>query len=61
MGEIVEVDSKGRIVIPSSIRNKLGVREGTQFKGDEIVLHRILEEVVDQTEPDNLKNFLTDS
>jgi len=45
MGEIVEVDEKGRIVIPSSIRTKLGLGEGTQLVvaiiSDQITISRI--------------------
>jgi len=63
MGEVVEIDSKGRIVIPSSIRNKLGLSAGTalvvDIKGDEIVLSQIATEVVNQVKPDDLKDFLS--
>ncbi|MGD0550677.1 MAG: AbrB/MazE/SpoVT family DNA-binding domain-containing protein [Candidatus Bathyarchaeia archaeon] len=31
MGEIVEVDEKGRIVIPATVREKLGVGKGSQL------------------------------
>jgi AbrB family looped-hinge helix DNA binding protein len=48
MGEVVEVDSNGRIVIPISIRDKLGIENGVrlvlEIKGDEIVLTRLVEE-----------------
>jgi AbrB family looped-hinge helix DNA binding protein len=64
MGEIVEVDSKGRIVIPSSIRNKLGLSEGTtlvvEVKGDEVVLSRILTESPARDKENSLKDFLCD-
>jgi len=62
MREVVEVDSKGRIVIPNSIRSKFGFKEGTQLvieiRSDEIVVRKIPEETVDHIKPDNLKDFL---
>ena len=62
MGEIVEVDSKGRIVIPSSIRSKLGLGEGTQLvlevRGDEVVLSRILTVSPALDRENSLKDFL---
>jgi len=63
MGEIVEVDSQGRIVIPSSIRNKFGLKEGTQLavetKSDGIAVHKISEIGVNRTKSDNPKDFLS--
>ena len=42
--------SKGQIVIPASIRRRLGIREGTRIKieehGDEIILKPITREYV---------------
>jgi AbrB family looped-hinge helix DNA binding protein len=66
MGEIVEMDSKGRIVIPSSIRNRFGLGEGAllliEIRGDEIVLSGIAVEA-EQAKPgaDSFKDFLTES
>lgn len=63
MGEVVEVDSKGRIVIPSSIRSKLGLEKGTslqaEVRGDEIVLSKIVAEAEQvESEANSLKGFL---
>jgi looped-hinge helix DNA binding domain, AbrB family len=35
MGETVFVDGKGRIVIPASIRRRLGIKLGTEFVVEE--------------------------
>jgi len=52
-------------VIPSSIRNKLGLSEGVvliiEIRDSEIILHRIPEEIARESDPDNLENFLTES
>jgi len=64
MREVVEVDSKGRIVIPCEIRDKLGLSESSilvvDIRGDEIVVHRVYEQSVKELESDNLKSFLTE-
>jgi len=64
MGEVVEVDSKGRIVIPISIRNKLALKEGDQLvaeiRSDEIVIYRVLEENVLPIKSNGLKDFLSE-
>jgi AbrB family looped-hinge helix DNA binding protein len=48
MGEVVQIDSKGRIVIPSSVRSKFELEEETpllvEIRGDEIVLSRLVTE-----------------
>lgn len=45
MGEVVEMDNKGRIAIPSSIRNRFGLNEGAHLvvetRDDEIVVCKI--------------------
>ena len=65
MGEVVEMDSKGRVVIPSEIRNKLGLSETStlvvDIRGEEIVLHGISKQFVMESETDNLTDFLTES
>lgn len=65
MGEVVEVDSKRRIVIPSPIRNKFGLSEGAQLvveiRDDGIALHKIATETPEKIRSDNLKRFLTQS
>jgi len=62
MAEIVEVDEKGRIVIPSSIRDKLGIERGAKLVlevGDnEIVLSRIDVFQPKKEESQELKAFL---
>jgi len=63
MGEVVEVDSKGRIVIPSSIRNKFGLSEGTQLVieigDDKIVLSNIPNKATNQAKENSLRDFLS--
>ena len=67
MGEVVEIDSKGRIVIPSSIRNKFGLSDGArlviEIRDDEIVLLRIVSKTTEQSDDkaDSLKDFLIKS
>ena len=67
MGEVVEIDSKGRIVIPSSIRNKFGLSDGArlviEIRDDEIVLLRIVSKTTEQSnnKADSLKDFLIKS
>ena len=45
MVEFTKVSSKGQIVIPQAIREKLGISEGTAFavwsNGDEILLRKM--------------------
>jgi AbrB family looped-hinge helix DNA binding protein len=64
MGEVVEVDSKGRIAIPSSIRNKFGLGKGKQsvveIRGDEIVVFRVFVEHTVEERGTNMKDFLED-
>jgi AbrB family looped-hinge helix DNA binding protein len=64
MGEVVQIDSKGRIVIPRPIRNRLGLREGTQVlveaTGEEIVLSRVQIQPAKEG-PQELKSFLRNS
>jgi AbrB family looped-hinge helix DNA binding protein len=61
MGEIVEVDEKGRILIPISIRNTLGIEKGVklvlEIRGSEIVITRIEIQPAKQ-DPEALKGFL---
>jgi len=65
MGEMVEVDSKGRIVIPSSIRSRFGLNAGAQLvvdiRNDEVVLSRIVTGAIEQVKDtaDSLKDFLS--
>ncbi len=43
--EFTKISSKGQVVIPRSIRDELGIEEGTPFavwsKGDEILLKKV--------------------
>jgi AbrB family looped-hinge helix DNA binding protein len=62
----VKVDGKGRVVIPTSIRTKLGFGEGAQLtvdvQNDGIVLLRIAIGIEEQqNENEGLEDFLTDS
>jgi AbrB family looped-hinge helix DNA binding protein len=67
MGEVVETDSKGRIVIPSSIRNKFGLDKGSQLliesRDNEIVLSQIVPKALEKTntQTDSLKGFLSEA
>ncbi len=61
MGEVVEVDEKGRILIPISMRNALGIEKGLKLvldiRGREIVIARIdIQPAKD--DPEELKGFL---
>jgi len=62
MGEIVEMDSKGRIVIPSSIRNKFGLSDGVhlviEIRGDEIVVCKIHGAAAESVKENDLDDFL---
>ena len=44
--EFTKASSKGQVVIPQAIREKLGIEEGTPFavwsKGDEILMKKII-------------------
>lgn len=61
MGEIVEMDEKGRIVIPISVRNTFGIEKGVklvlEIRGNEIVITKI-EIQPAKEEPEELKGFL---
>jgi len=61
MGEMVEVDSKGRIVIPIHIRNTLGIEKGAklilEIRHSEIVITRLEPEPAKE-DPEKLESFL---
>lgn len=64
MGEVVEVDEKGRILIPISIRNILSIEKGIKLvlevRDNQIVITRIEPQLTKLTEeqPEELKSFL---
>lgn len=62
MGEIVEMDSKGRILIPISIRNTLGIEKGVklvlEIRDNQIVITRIEIQPAKEGHQE-LKGFLT--
>jgi len=59
---LLRLDEKRRIVIPNSIRNKLGLSDGAQLvveiKGDDIVRYRISTEEGGANKREPLKDFL---
>jgi len=64
MGEVVEVDEKGRIVIPGDVRDKLGLKKGDsislEVQDHSIVLAKLETEPIVGGNENMLKSFLSD-
>jgi AbrB family looped-hinge helix DNA binding protein len=63
MGEVVEVDEKGRILIPISIRNTLGIEKGVklvlEIRGSEIVMTPLDKRELESMGEHELNKFLS--
>ncbi len=58
------MNGKGRILIPSDVRNMLGLKRGdslyVEIRGNDIVLKTLRVEPVEKSPAENLKEFLSD-
>jgi len=59
MGWIIKLDEKGRIVIPSELRIRLGVKE--DVAENKVVLARFEEHAIEDDRDESIQDFLSRS